>query len=71
MKIITCTCGIQIMVLPDVARMGYAIDYHVRHGHKDCRIDEKGRIRDSLISQVLDAVGMKECPWEIKRFDNI
>jgi hypothetical protein len=71
MQIITCTCGVQIMILPDVARMGYAIDFHVSHGHKDSHMSEKGRIRDHLISQLLDAVGMKDCPWEVKRFDQL
>ena len=66
---IKCVCGAEILILPDVERMGYAIDFHVRHRHMDSTMQERGRIRDDLTKQVLDAVGVGDCPWEVKRFD--
>lgn len=58
MKTVTCECGEEILLVPDVKAMGKAIDDHVDlHLHNlrapACTATEADRLRDILIAQVL------------------
>ena len=56
---IRCSCGVEILMVPNVKRMSEAIEAHVEQ-HKQKVKDpaqaatEAERVRDELIAQVLD-----------------
>jgi len=59
LKTIKCECGLEILVIPDSAEMGRAIEAHAQeHKQRFQTIDEAERvfnhIQDLLLKQVLD-----------------
>jgi hypothetical protein len=55
LSVITCECGYQILLVPDVQAMSQAIERHVlEHKNKGANEAEASRIEDALISQVFD-----------------
>ena len=55
LRVITCECGYKILLVPDLAAMGQAIERHVlEHKNKGADEAQARRIEDALIAQVLD-----------------
>jgi len=56
---VTCECGAEILLLPDVKAMDRAIEAHIVAVHmqksrdSECAAAEAERVRDALIIQVL------------------
>ena len=64
-EIVRCSCGDEILLLPNLKEMGKAIDDHVDlhlHGLKvpRCTVGEAERLRDTLIAQILSLAGQFE-----------
>jgi len=57
---ITCTCGAEILLIPDVQMMNEAIERHVEEHKSNLppkeRSDYEQKIRDYLISQIFEKV---------------
>jgi hypothetical protein len=52
MPIVRCTCGSEILVVPDLKAMNIAIDNHVTAKHK-ASLEDSERLTDFLAEQVL------------------
>ncbi len=62
LPVIRCVCGKEILMMPDVKVMGEAIENHVEWHRRKLKNKveaelEANRIRDLLISQVLEKAG--------------
>jgi len=71
-EIVRCSCGDEILLLPNLKEMGKAIDDHVDlhlHGLKvpRCTVGEAERLRDMLIAQVFKAISHFEDEENITR----
>jgi len=55
---IICTCGAEILLVPDVQMMNEAIERHVQEHKSNLppkeRLDYEQKIRDHLISQIFE-----------------
>ena len=61
-SLITCKCGFEIPVVPDVKMLGKAIDEHIEEHRAKEPDDDKGevaakRIHDYLFSQLFKKIG--------------
>ena len=57
MPVITCVCGYEILILPDLKIMGQVIEKHVlEHKNKGATDSEADEIELELIAQLLDKV---------------
>lgn len=53
MPVITCACGIEILILPNVKIMNQAIENHVlEHKNKGATDSEANKIENELIAQL-------------------
>jgi hypothetical protein len=62
---VTCECGEEILLLPDLKEMGKAIEDHVDMHLQNlkapaCNAKEADRLRDALIAQVLSIASQPE-----------
>ena len=62
---VTCECGEEILMLPDLKAMGNAIEKHVDLHRKNLRVPactrkEAERLLDALIAQVLNIAAESE-----------
>ena len=65
MKKVTCECGEEILLVPDLKAMGKAIedhvDLHIHHLRAPaCTATEADRLRDVLIAQVLSLASQSD-----------
>lgn len=65
MIMVTCVCGEEILLLPDLKEMGKAIEDHVDMHLQNlkapaCNAKEADRLRDALIAQVLSIASQPE-----------
>jgi hypothetical protein len=58
---ITCPCGVQILLVPDVKEMNLALEKHVSEHKKNYKISdvEAEVILDNLIAQVLSKISQE------------
>ena len=56
---ITCQCGVQLLVLPDVKKMNLSLETHVNEHKKKDKISdaEANAILDDLIAEVFCKIG--------------
>ena len=59
LPVVKCTCGVEILLVPNVKLMSEAIESHVEKHKKKIKDSkeaeaEADRVRDGLIKQVLD-----------------
>ena len=60
-RVITCDCGFEILVLPDLKAMSQAIEEHVLcHKNKGAKADEVNRIEEDLIAQLFKKITESE-----------
>ena len=55
--VITCGCGFEILVLPDLKAMSQAIEEHVlEHKNKGAKAAEINKIEEDLIAQLFKKI---------------
>jgi len=65
LPIITCKCGAQILLVPDVAAMSRAIERHVlshKTKEKKLKAKELDALRDDLIAKVFERAVLPKSP---------
>ena len=65
LKTIKCECGLEILLIPDLAEMGRAIELHANEHQKKAQTAKEGkeifnRIQDLLLKQVLEKAALQD-----------
>jgi hypothetical protein len=65
LKTIKCECGLEILLIPDLAEMGRAIEFHANEHQKKTQTAKEGkeifnRIQDLLLKQVLKKAALQD-----------
>ena len=61
LSFLTCECGYEILILPDLKAMNEAIKKHVsEHKNKGAKAAEANRIEDELIAQLFKKFAKSE-----------